>query len=144
MHIEVNAARTLMGRLPHGADLLEALTDLARREGVTHGRLEALGAVSRARVGFYDQARRVYAYVAFNEPLEMLNLTGNISLKDGEPFVHAHVTLARESGAALGGHLAPGTTVFACEFILNVLAGPALERTPDDETGLALWNRPRP
>ncbi len=34
-------------------------------------------------------------------------------MKDGEIFVHAHITLADRKGRAYGGHLMPGTMVFA-------------------------------
>jgi uncharacterized protein len=128
-----------LGRLPHGADLLDALTAVCRAHRIRLGRVEALGALQRARLGFYDQRKRVYEFLELKKPLELLQLVGNISLKDGQPFVHAHVTLADESGKAFGGHLAPGTIVFACEFVLEAFRGPALAREPDAETGLALW-----
>ena len=60
-------------------------------------------------------------------------------MRDGNPFVHAHVTLADNAGHAYGGHLAPGTTIFACEFVLEVLSESVLERTFDETTGLYLW-----
>ena len=49
------------------------------------------------------------------------------------------VPLADDAGCAFGGHLAPGTIVFACEFCVHVLDGPDLCRGVDDETGLPLW-----
>jgi len=66
-------------------------------------------------------------------------LVGNISLKDGRPFLHAHVTLADKEGHAFGGHLAPGTIVFVCELVVQALEGPEFTRELDQETGLPLW-----
>ncbi|MBW1828134.1 MAG: DNA-binding protein, partial [Deltaproteobacteria bacterium] len=43
------------------------------------------------------------------------------------------------TGKAFGGHLASGTIVFACEFILEALDGPAFTRGLDEVTGLPLW-----
>ena len=54
-------------------------------------------------------------------------------------MVHAHLTLADEDGSAYGGHLMPGTEVFACEIILEAFEGPGFERRLDHETGLPLW-----
>lgn len=68
-----------------------------------------------------------------------MNLTGNVSIRDGSPLVHAHVSLADYSGNAFGGHLAPGTTVFACEYIIQAFTGETLVREQDSETGLPLW-----
>ena len=138
-HIDTKHARLIMGKLGHGKDLLAELTALATAEGVTLGRVEALGAVKRARLGFYNQEEREYEFHEIDETLELTNLVGNISLKDGGTIVHAHVTLSDREGHAFGGHLAPGTIIFACEFVMQSLEGPALTRARDDATGLPLW-----
>ena len=138
-HVDVGHMRRIMGRLGHGKDLLEELTAVAEKEGVRLGRVEGIGAVKRARLGFYNQEEREYEFHEIDEPLEITCLIGNVSLKDGKPMVHAHVTLADKKGAAFGGHLAPGTVVFACEFVMQVLEGPELARALDDPTGLPLW-----
>ncbi len=140
MKITVTPGRRIMGRLAKGEDLLAALTKCAREHGITLGEVQAIGAVSRARVGYYNQAERKYQYIELNDPREILSLTGNISLKDGEPMVHAHITLSGDDGRAVGGHLAEGTLVFACEFaIQEYRSATALVRQMDDPTGLFLW-----
>ena len=139
---EGQSGRVFVGRLSHGADLLAELTRVAAESGVRCGRVEALGAVQKARVGCYDQRAKQYGYLEFNEPLEILALLGNVSAKaeaPGQPFVHAHVTFADEKGRACGGHLAEGTVIFAAEFRLEELRGVELVRQPDAVTGLALW-----
>jgi len=129
-----------MGRLAHGADLLEELTNICRERGLRVGRIEAIGAVSRAVIGYYDQGGREYRYNSLDQPMEIVKLSGNVSRKDGEPMVHAHIALADEQGRSFGGHLAPGTVIFACECIVEAFEGPAFERVYDEQTGLALWN----
>ncbi|MFP4158350.1 MAG: PPC domain-containing DNA-binding protein [Desulfobacterales bacterium] len=136
---KVSSKDLFMGRLAHGADLLEEITSACTGQNIRLGRLEAIGAVQRARLGYYDQKTREYRFFAIDRALEITALTGNVSLKEGEPMVHAHVTLADEAGNAFGGHLAPGTIVFACEIIIESLEGEAFERTFDAETGLPLW-----
>jgi uncharacterized protein len=138
MH-RVTTANTFMGRLDHDADLLEALTAICIKENIQLGRLEAIGAVKKAALGYYDQKQKKYEYFEINRHLEILNLTGNISMKDGKPFVHAHVTLADEKGRAFGGHLIPGTSIFACEAIIQAFDGPQLHRKTEPVTGLPLW-----
>lgn len=129
-----------MGKLSCGGDLLEELTDVCKTHNVELGRVEALGAVQKARIGLYNQETRTYHFSTLDRPLEIANLMGNVSLKDGKPFVHAHVTLVDELGASYGGHLAPGTVVFACEFVIEAFDGPTFNRVPDKETGLPLWS----
>ena len=138
----VHSRDIVMGKLSCGCDLLEELTNVATERDVKLGRIEAIGAVQKARIGFYNQETRIYQFVALDHPLEIINLIGNISLKDGNPFVHAHITLSDESGKSYGGHLAPGTVVFACEFLLEAFDGPAYNRCFDEETGLPLWSIP--
>ncbi len=140
MKINVTPGRKIMGRLAKGDDLLGALSGVAREHGITLGEVQAIGAVSRARVGYYHQAERKYYFLELAQPLEIVALTGNISLKDGEPMVHAHVTLSDSAGRAFGGHLAEGTLVFACEFaIQEYRSETALVRQMDEPTGLFLW-----
>ncbi|MBL7016833.1 MAG: DNA-binding protein [Kiritimatiellales bacterium] len=138
----VNRSNTFMVRLPHGCDLAEELTAICMRAGITLGEVRAIGAVQKACIAFYDQQERVYKSKSFNHPLEIAQLTGNISMKDGKPFIHAHVTLTDEDGNAFGGHLAAGTIVFACETVIDVFDGPSLERSFDEQTGLGLWGVP--
>ena len=137
---EYNRKRTFVGRIPHGSDLLNSLTDFVKEKGIKPGRLQMIGAVQRAVAGFYDSEAEKYENFVFEKPMEVLSFTGNVSLKDGQPFIHAHITLGDEKGQSFGGHLMEGTTVFAAEFIIQEFEGEDLERKFDKTTGLALWD----
>ncbi|MCF8035488.1 MAG: DNA-binding protein [Desulfobacteraceae bacterium] len=136
---KISPQQVYMGKLQHGADLLEEITQTCNKENIRLGRIQAIGAVQRARLAYYNQKTREYRFFTIDQALEILNLSGNISLKDGEPMVHAHITLADDAGNAYGGHVAPGTVVFACEIVIESFEGPAFERSFDEETGLPLW-----
>lgn len=138
----VRPGRAVMGRGGFGKDVLEEITEVCRAEGISLGRVEALGAVQKATVGFYNQESRKYEIIEFDRQLEITALVGNVSLKDGQPMVHAHITLSDRQGGAFGGHLVPGTVIFACEFIIHELEGEALVRGFDEPTGLPLWDMP--
>lgn len=129
----------LIGKLDHGSDLLESITDICKTKDIRLGKVQAIGAVQKARLAFYEQDRKAYGFYDLNEPLEILNLTGNISLRNGQPMVHAHVTFSNEKGEAFGGHLAAGTIVFACECIIEEFQGLEYSRGHDETTGLPLW-----
>ena len=135
----IKPLKMFIGKLSHGKDLLEEMTALCIKENIKLGRVEGIGAVQRARVGYYNQATREYQYIEFNGHFEITNLVGNVSIKDNKPFVHAHVTLSDNKGNAFGGHLAQGTIIFACEIIIHAFEGPELIRSYDDITGLPLW-----
>jgi len=131
--------RLWIGRLRYGVDLLEEVTGLCKKENIRSGWLTGLGAVQKAHIGYYNQESREYQYFAIDQPLEITNLTGNISIRDNSPMVHVHITLADATGKSYGGHLAPGTIVFACELKIEILNGLVLERKYDEKTGLTLW-----
>ena len=136
---KITSKAVFMGRLIYGGDLLEEITAICIQENIRLGRVEALGAVQKARLGFYDQQAREYRFMVLEQPLEITKLIGNVSFKDNKPFVHAHITLADKEGHAFGGHLAPGTLIFACEVILEAYDGPFFQREMDETTGLPLW-----
>ena len=136
----IKPAGLYMGRLEHGGDLLEEITNFCIKEDIRLGRVEAFGAVQKVRLGYYNQENREYQFFNLNHRLEITKLVGNVSLKDGKPMVHAHITMADEKGNCYGGHLAPGTIIFACEIILQTFEGPVFERVYDEETGLPLWD----
>ncbi|MFC1496006.1 hypothetical protein ACFL52_01165 [Candidatus Margulisiibacteriota bacterium] len=48
------------------------------------------------------------------------------------------MTLADFEGKAYGGHLMPGTIVYAAEFVINEFVGAELKRGKDQVTGLPL------
>jgi len=130
-----------MGKLPHKADLLGSLTEAAGANGIRAGAIQVMGALQEAKVGFYDQWSKAYRELPFNKPLEIVSGTGNISLRDGKPFVHLHLSLSDEEGKVFGGHAMEGCTVFAAEYIIMPLTGTTPVRVFDETTGLYLWER---
>ena len=135
----VEFKRLIMGKLSHGGDLLEELTDVCKKENVVLGTIEAIGAVQKACIGYYNQQERKYQFTEIKKNLEIVSLMGNISVRDDKPMVHAHVTFSDDKSACYAGHLAAGTTIYACEFVISECEGPSFIRDYDEETGLPLW-----
>lgn len=136
----INVKRVVMRRLAAGKDLLEELNKLVASEGIELGALSGIGALKKAAVGIFDAEKREYIANEFDEEMEICALTGNVSLKDRKPFVHAHLSLSNREGHAFGGHVLPGCEIFVAEVILWEFEGAKLERFPrDDCSGLALW-----
>lgn len=132
--------RRFIGRFPYGGDLLEEINKFIINENIRSGEIRIIGAVSKAAFAYYDAESKKYLYIAKNEHLEILSATGNISLKDGKPFPHVHITLADKNGRVFGGHLIEGTKIFAAEFVIADYGENKLERVYDELTGLQLWN----
>ncbi|MDY6906093.1 MAG: PPC domain-containing DNA-binding protein [Thermodesulfobacteriota bacterium] len=136
---ELKPGRRFMGRLPHGGDIVTCVEAFCKTNDIQAGTVSIIGAVSSATLGVYDQAQQVYVTWQVEGALEILSCTGNISLKDGVPFLHAHILLGDEKGNVTGGHLFSETVVFAGEIEITELTGASFERGYDDTTGLMLW-----
>ncbi len=131
--------RCLLARLDHGTDIIGQITDLAKEKEIKTGFLNVIGALSRAELGYYDQISQKYVEIQIEEPVELVSCSGNVSLRDGQPFLHAHAVLSDREGRIWGGHLTSGP-VFAAELYMQELLGPNLKRMPDSITGLNLWS----
>ena len=132
--------RIIMGRLERGDDLAPSLTALCKSRGLKTAYVSVIGAVETAWLGYYDQKKKNYSKtIVFNRKMEIASCIGNVSWKEGRIFIHAHCVLSGPDGTARGGHLLEGTLVFAAEFTIIELNGPALTRMRDAGTGLYLW-----
>ena len=131
--------RTIIGQLPHGTDLLEGLTQFVQKENIRCGRIHGIGATTHAIIAYYDQNTKKYNSMEFKGGMEILNLIGNVSIRDGKPFVHVHILLSDPQGKVFGGHLMPGTKLWACEVFVDEFDGEELVRGQDEKTGLFLW-----
>jgi predicted DNA-binding protein with PD1-like motif len=127
-------------RLERGDDLLEQLNAAAADLGFEAATLQIVGAVERLAVAYYRQDTHEYERHEYDEPCEISGGVGNVSLKDGAPFVHIHVTGSLAEGKAVAGHLVDGTRVYMIEAYLRRLDGPAPVREQDDDIGLAVWH----
>lgn len=119
-------------------DLVQSITRFASDRGIETGSLVAIGALKKAKLGYYDQKKNRYREIKVDSPTEIASCTGNISLREGEPFAHIHVVLSDANGNTKAGHLLEGT-VFVAEVHLRTLQGPKLERRHDNASGLWLW-----
>ena len=137
---EYDASKELIVRLKHDAEVVQSISELAKSKGIKAGSFTAIGALKRAELGYYDQRSHEYRKIRIESPMELASCIGNISLKDGEPFVHAHAVLSDEKGKTTAGHLLEGI-VFATEVYFRQLEGPKLERKYDEVTELMLWDK---
>lgn len=128
-------------RLPKGDDLLEAVTKAFEDLSISSASFTLIGAVTDAVLGYYDFATRSYENRQFKGDFEIVSCMGNVSLRDGKIFVHAHIALAGKDYACVGGHLMAGSEIFAAELMAVPVPGEANVREMDEPTGLALWRQ---
>ncbi|MBR1405544.1 MAG: DNA-binding protein [Bacteroidales bacterium] len=120
-------------------EISAALADFCEETGIEAGAVYGIGAVSEATFRFLDPATKQYVDKTFAEQMEITNLTGNISTKDGKPYLHLHVTAGRRDYTCIGGHLLTAVINGACELVVEDFGG-TLSRRFDPETGLNLYD----
>lgn len=121
-----------------GDEIAKELKQFAKEQGLGGSSFKAIGALSHAKLGWFNWETKKYEPAAIlNEQIELLSMIGDIALKDGEPQVHAHLVIGRKDGIAHGGHLLEARVRPTCELVLT--ESPAhLEKKIDPESGLAL------
>ncbi len=135
-----SAGKIHLLKLDCGSDLLEEVENYCLENEIEAALVNAMGTVREANLGFYSQEKKKYISHYFDEPLEMISANGNISLKDGNSFLHLHGIFSSDDLNVVGGHVFEGTIVYAVEVSVQELEGTAPERKLDKQTGLNLWD----
>ncbi|ASJ09455.1 DNA-binding protein [Thermococcus siculi] len=130
--------RNFLFRVPEGKELLGFINEFAKKNNVLIGTVSAIGSLRNPKIGYFDEEAGGYKVIELTGTYELVSLSGNISIKDGEPFAHIHVALGDSDGSLYGGHLVEGK-VFVAEVFIQELLGEILERKPQ-ENGLTLWD----
>ena len=125
--------------LDNHVEIVEALAAFCLEKGILAGQVSGIGAINEATFRFLDPATRKYVDKTFAEQMEITNLTGNISQKDGKPYLHLHLTCSRRDYTCVGGHLLRARINGACELLVGTFPGVEIGRYPDPETGLNLY-----
>lgn len=131
--------KTVVLRLEIGEDIVSSVKDVCTRRSIKAAHISGIGALKRAVLGVYNTETQAYKSNEYNEFMELTNLCGNVSMMNGESYVHLHATLADEEGRAFGGHLNEGIIGATAEIFITVLDG-AIERVHCDETGLNIFD----
>jgi len=122
-------------RFDPGEEVVSGLISFAKDSGIDAAFISGIGSASEVELGFYNALKKKYRKTVFTEPLEVLDMTGNLGLLDTEITVHLHGSFGRPNFEMLGGHihrLVVNTTV---EVMLDTMGG-EMRRAYDEETGL--------
>ena len=133
--IETNSAMVVV--LNRGEELHQKLQELVKTTDLKAAWLSGLGGVMNVTLGYYDIEEKSYHWKEFNEALEIVSLTGNLSIKDGEPFWHVHGVFSGANYAAISGHVKQMTIGLTGELLIQPFQAPLI-RSHDETTGLEL------
>ena len=130
---------TFIIRLERGEKIIETLKDFCTKNKIKCGYFFGIGALDEAELAHYIVENKKYTSKILNQPLEIINMTGNITSMNKEVYLHCHITLSDERMNSIAGHLKEGKISATCEIVL-VKLNTAIERKHDDFIGLNLMN----
>jgi predicted DNA-binding protein with PD1-like motif len=135
---EAQGKRTFAIVLSTADEAMGCLRAFAQNERVGGAQITAIGALSRARLAYFDWETKRYQPIEVDDQVEVASLVGDIAVgPDGAPSVHAHAVVGKRDGRALAGHLLEAHVRPTLEIIVTEMPK-HLCKAMDAETGLAL------
>ena len=118
-------------------EVIGELGKFVREQEVEAASLTAIGAFSRAVLGYFQWETKQYKKIPVGEQVEVLSLLGDVAVVDQGPTLHLHAVLGKADGSVVGGHLIEAYVRPTLEVIL-IQPPSDLRKHKDPETGLAL------
>ncbi len=111
-------------RLDLGEEIVSCLAQLTAKENIQLASVYGLGATNDAVIGVFDNSQQKYYPFHYQGDYEITALVGNITRKEGEPYIHLHITI----GNALldqvhAGHLTSAVVSATAELFVHVWDG---------------------
>jgi uncharacterized protein len=128
-------------RYLNGEQFAAQLLEWLDGQGIGFAALTGLGAVSAATVSYWNAQTKQYEQHQLDEQMEVVSLVGNVTIRDGKPFIHAHVSLGRRDLSVVGGHV----NELSVRPTLEVWLRPeteAVHRALDESCGLYVMQLP--
>ncbi|MCT8975250.1 DNA-binding protein [Clostridium sp. CX1] len=125
-------------RIDKGEEIVSNIKEICEKNNIKAGFISAIGAADKVKIGLFNTNTKVYHSETLSGDFEITNLTGNVSRKDGEVYIHLHITVSDEEYKAYGGHLNEAWISGTCEMLLTEVDG-EIGRQFDDNSGLNIF-----
>ena len=128
--------------LEKGESIVAKLTQFCKDHQIINGQISCIGAIKEIELGSYDLKNQEYIIRKLDDTWELTSYQANIQLKDGEPFINAHINISNHDLTAKGGHLFEAKVAVIGEFILRNIntAGKRVLNPEKDLACMALSN----
>ena len=137
MKFRMDNSRVFM-TLAKGDFINQTFESFAESKGVGCAWLNGIGALENPEIGYYSIKDKKYHRKQFKGEFELTSLIGDITMKDGKPFAHTHITFSDTDYQVYGGHLFDARITAAGEFLMQ-LGNDKITREINHEIGLPLW-----
>ena len=137
MKFRMEKSRAYM-TLAKGDNINKTFESFAEVKGIGCAWLNGIGALENPEIGYYSLEDKSYHLKTFKGEYELTSLIGNITLKEGKPFSHTHITFSDTEFRVFGGHLFNANITAAGEFIMQ-FGSVKINRKMNNGIGLPLW-----
>jgi predicted DNA-binding protein with PD1-like motif len=124
-------------RIDKGEEIVDALKTICKKLDIKLGSIVGIGATDKVTIGLLNTKTKKYQSKEFTGDHEIAPLVGNITLMNGDVYLHLHVTICNVEHKALGGHLTSAVVSAMFEGIIDILEG-QVTREYNDDVGLNL------
>ena len=125
-------------RFDRGDELISSLTDFCKKKKIHCASISGIGGTTQVVLGHYDLKKKKFNKKTFQNSLfEIISLIGNITLLDGKPFVHIHLSIGLPDFSTASGHLFSAQINPTCEINLIKLDSNVIKKY-DEISGLNL------
>ena len=124
--------------LVKGDKINQTFENFVEVKGIGCAWVNGIGALENPEIGYYSLEDKIYHKKIFKGEYELTSLIGNITLKDGKPFSHTHITFSDTEYRVFGGHLFDAKITVTGEFFMQI-GGDEINREMNPSIGLHLW-----
>lgn len=117
----------------------ETFVELAQSQGWRSGSISGIGGVRHVVLAYYDLNSNAYLQLPVEGVVELVSMSGNLSMLAGQPFWHVHAIVGDRSGELRGGHLVGFEVALALECWVEA-SQTEIVRAHDSNLGLNLLN----
>ena len=125
-------------RLDKGEEVVGKLKKFCQEHEIKLGWIKGIGAVNEIKVGLFETNGKTYHTKELRGDHEITSLSGNISSKDGEVYLHLHINLADKEYKTYGGHLDSAIISATGEIMIESIEG-EIDREFSEDIGLNLY-----
>ena len=130
---------TIVLCLVRGEDVLASIRAVCNAERVRLAEISALGAADYAEVGVYHLAEKRFLPRTLEGEMEICALTGSVTRRGTELYLHLHGSLADADGNVYGGHVNEIRVSATAEIFIRLLPG-EVNRRLEGESGIFLMD----
>lgn len=136
----IKSGNTIAVRIDYDEEVIEKLTELCKKENIASAAVSGIGATKLAELGLYNIETKEYKVTSYTGLYEVGSFMGNITQKDGEPYLHMHITIGdTEKNEVHSGHLNKAVIGATSEIFVTVF-DEKIGRKLDEKTGINIFD----